>query len=89
MKGTNSSKLKFFKHCVLGKQTRVKFSSTIHDIQGILDCVHSDVWGLTKTTSLIGMHYFVTFVNDYSRKVWVYLIKNKNEVLGTFLNGRK
>ena len=35
------------------------------------------------------MHYFVTFVDDYSRKVWVYLMKNKNEVLGIFLKWKK
>ena len=35
------------------------------------------------------MHYFVTFVDDYSRKVWVYLIKNKNDVLGIFLKWKK
>ena len=35
------------------------------------------------------MHYVITFVYDYSRKVWVYLIKNKSEVLGTFLKWKK
>ncbi|KAH9800324.1 hypothetical protein KPL71_000620 [Citrus sinensis] len=89
LKGTNSCKLEFCEHCVLGKQTRVKFGSAIHDTKGILDYVHSDVWGLTKTASLGGMHYFVTFVDDYSRKVWVYLMKNKNEVLGIFLKWKK
>ncbi|KAH9659029.1 hypothetical protein KPL70_023708 [Citrus sinensis] len=69
--------------------TRVKFGSAIHDKKGILDYVHSDVWGPTKTASLGGIHYFVTFVDDYSRKVWVYLMKNKNEVLGIFLKWKK
>ncbi|KAH9771353.1 Integrase catalytic domain-containing protein [Citrus sinensis] len=89
LKGTNSCKLEFCEHCVLGKQTRVKFGSAIHDTKGILDYVHSDVWGPTKTASLGGMHYFITFVDDYSRKVWVYLMKNKNEVLGIFLKWKK
>ena len=35
------------------------------------------------------MHYFVTFVDDYSIKVWVYLMKNKNEVLDIFLKWKK
>ena len=55
----------------------------------VLDYVHSDVWGPTKITSLGGMHYFLTFVYDYSRKVWVYLIKNKNKVLNIFLKWKK
>ncbi|KAH9669399.1 Integrase catalytic domain-containing protein [Citrus sinensis] len=51
--------------------------------------IKSDIWGPTKIASLGGMHYFVTFVDDYSRKVWVYLMKNKNEVLGIFLKWKK
>ena len=35
------------------------------------------------------MHYFVTFVDDYSRKVRVYLMKNKNEFFGIFLKWNK
>ena len=84
LKGTNSYKLEFCEHCVLGKQTRVKFGLVIHDIKRIMDYVHSDMWGPTKTVSLGGMHYFVTFVDDYSSKVWAYLMKNKNKVLCTF-----
>ena len=56
LKGTNSYKLEFCEHCVLGKQTRVKFGPAIHDTKGILYYIHSDVWGPTKTASLGGMH---------------------------------
>ncbi|KAH9688523.1 Integrase catalytic domain-containing protein [Citrus sinensis] len=52
LKGTNSCKLEFCEHCVSGKQTRVKFSSAIHDTKGILDYIHSDVWEPIKTASL-------------------------------------
>ena len=62
LKGANSCKLEFCEHCVLGKQTRVKFDSEIHYI-------HSNMWGPTKTTFVGGMHSVVTFVDDYSRKV--------------------
>ena len=89
LKGANSCKLEFCENYVLGKQTRVKFGSAIHDIKEILDHVHNNVWGPTKTTFLGGMYYFVTFVDDYSRKVWVYLMKNKNKVLGTFFKEKK
>jgi hypothetical protein len=30
-----------------------------------------------RTTSIGGAKYFVTFVDDYSRKVWVYTMKFK------------
>ncbi|KAG8499853.1 hypothetical protein CXB51_006283 [Gossypium anomalum] len=53
LKGANSCKLEFCEHCVLGKQTRVKFGLAIHNMKEILDYVHSDVWGSTKVASLV------------------------------------
>ena len=73
----------------MGKQTSVKFGTTIHNTEGILDYIHIDVWGLTKTASLGGKHYFVTFVDDFSRRVWVYMMKSKDEVFETFLVWKK
>ena len=63
----------------------MKFGTAIHNTKGILDYVHSDVWGPAKNQSLGGRYYFVTFVDDFSRKVWVFTMKNKDEVLGIFL----
>jgi len=48
LKGTKACKLEFCEHCVPGKQRRVKFGTAIHNTKGILDYVHSDVWGLAK-----------------------------------------
>lgn len=42
--------------------------------------VHSDVWCPSPTTSLSGFKYFVTFVDDCSRVMWFYLLKNKSDV---------
>jgi hypothetical protein len=50
----------------------------------VLDIVHSDVCGLMSTTSLRGYVYYVSFIDDYSRKTWIYLLKEKNEVFGKF-----
>ncbi|KAM1838444.1 hypothetical protein ACFX14_020106 [Malus domestica] len=89
LKGATTCKLDFCEHCVLGKQTRVKFGTVVHQTKGILDYVHSDVWGPTKTPSLSGRHWFVTFVDDYSRRSWVYTMKHKSEVLSIFLGWKK
>jgi len=86
LEGVKTCKLDFCEHCVKEKQTRMKFGTAIHDTKGILDYVHSDVWGPSKTASMGGKHYYVTFVDDYSRRVWVYALKKKDEVLGCFLN---
>ncbi|PSS08126.1 Endonuclease [Actinidia chinensis var. chinensis] len=69
--------------------TRVKFGTAIHQTEGILDYVHSDVWGPSKNASLGGSRYFVTFVDDFSRRVWVYTMRHKDEVLEIFLKWKK
>ena len=89
LKGAKTCKLDFCEQCVLGKQKRVKFGTAIHNTKGILDYIHTDVWGPTKTASLGGKHYFVTFVDDFSRRVWVYTMKSNDEVFETFLVWKK
>jgi hypothetical protein len=49
-----------------------------------LEIVHSDVCGPMRTTSLGGARYFVTYIDDFSKKVWVYLLKSKGECLEKF-----
>ena len=56
LKGAKTGKIKFYEHCVLGKQTRVKFGNTIHQIECILDYVHTDVWGPIRNSSLRDRH---------------------------------
>ncbi|KAH9650701.1 retrovirus-related pol polyprotein from transposon TNT 1-94-like protein [Citrus sinensis] len=79
LKGTKTCKLNFCEHCVVGKKTRVKFGTANHDTREILEYVHSDVWGPTKTASIGGSHYFVIFVDDFSRRVWVYTMRANDE----------
>ena len=35
-------------------------------------------------TSLRGYLYYVSFIDDYSRETWIYLLKGKYEVFGKF-----
>ena len=78
LKGLKSCKLSFCENCVFGKQKRVKFSTAKHISKGILEYVHLYVNFLARA------HYFLTLIDDYSRKVWVYFLKPKDEVLGKF-----
>jgi len=55
-----------------------------HRTEGILDYVHSDVWGPTRESSFGGSMYYVTFTDDFSRKVWVYFMQQKSEVFDKF-----
>nr|GEX15600.1 retrovirus-related Pol polyprotein from transposon TNT 1-94 [Tanacetum cinerariifolium] len=51
IKGLSSCKLDLCEHCINGKTTRVKFGTTIHKTQGILDYVHSDKKMMETQTS--------------------------------------
>jgi len=76
--------LKFCKHCTFGKQSRHKFKANNHFSKGVLDYVHLDVLGPSPRVSFQGASYFVIFIDDFSRKVWVYVLKKKADVFNTF-----
>ena len=42
---------------ILDKKTKVKFNTTTHHSEGLLDCVHVSIWGPVKTASLEGHRY--------------------------------
>ena len=46
--------------------------------------IHCDVCGKIGTSSLGGGDYFITFVDDHMRHVWIYILKHKIEVLQCF-----
>ena len=56
MDGPSTCNLELGERDVLNK--KVKFSSTTHHSEGLLDCVHVSIWGPTKTVSLGGHMYF-------------------------------
>ena len=84
LKGVKSCKLDFCKICVLGKQHKVQFKASTHKTEGKLDYIHSDVWGPVKESSQGGHVYFVTFIDDFSRKVWVNFMQHNSETFDKF-----
>jgi len=89
LKGARTCKLEFCEHYIIGKKTKVKFSIATHCTKGILDYIHTDIWGPTKMTSSGGNYYVVTFIDDYSRRYWVYTMKHKGKVLELFVEWKK
>ncbi|PRQ23286.1 putative RNA-directed DNA polymerase [Rosa chinensis] len=70
--------------CVLGKKHRDTFpkGKTLR-AQKPLEIIHSDLCSV-EVPSHGGGKYFVTFIDDFSRKTWVYILKNKSEACDTF-----
>lgn len=63
--------LSFCEQCVMGKARRQSFSKSQKTTKGILDYVHSDLWGPAPSNASSNSRYFLTFTDDYSRKSWI------------------
>ena len=50
----------------------------------VLGLVHTDVCGKMSTQSLSGAEYFLTFIDDKTHYIWVYVLKHKHEVFDRF-----
>ncbi|GAU43423.1 hypothetical protein TSUD_334860 [Trifolium subterraneum] len=71
--------------CVHSKQPRGSFSKyAMSKTKSTLEIVYSDVCGPMQVDSIGGNKYFVSFVDDFSRKIWTYLINKKSDVLSVF-----
>ena len=56
------------KRCVSGKFAKEYFPKSDTKFEGALDLVHLDVCGSMSTKSTRGYDYYVTFINNFSRK---------------------
>lgn len=70
--------------CTQGKQTRLPFKNNGTRAVSLLQIVHSDVCGPMSVSSIGGAKYYVSFIDDFSRKYFVYIIKQKSQVFECF-----
>jgi hypothetical protein len=70
--------------CAQGKNIKNSFSKRDSKEKGVLELIHSDMCGLIPSSSISGYVYYVSFIDDYSHKTWVYFLKSKDEVFSKF-----
>uniref|UniRef100_A0AAG5CSP7 Retrovirus-related Pol polyprotein from transposon TNT 1-94 n=1 Tax=Anopheles atroparvus TaxID=41427 RepID=A0AAG5CSP7_ANOAO len=70
--------------CIQGKHHRHPFNIKGQRADRVLELIHSDLCGPMETASIGGNRYFITFIDDSSRKAFVYFLKSKTEVFETF-----
>jgi hypothetical protein len=46
--------------------------------------VHTDLWGPAPVASVKSRKYFLTFVHDFDKKVWVYILMSEDETCSRF-----
>lgn len=70
--------------CQYGKAHQLPYKESKFRATEPLQLIHSDVFGPVKQTSISGMRYMVTFIDDYSRYVWVFFMKEKSDTFTKF-----
>ena len=70
-------------HCLAGKATRKPFGEATR-AQTPLQLIHSDICGPMNVRARHDAHYFITFIDDFTRFGVVYLISHKYEALECF-----
>ncbi|GKB50819.1 putative RNA-directed DNA polymerase [Tanacetum coccineum] len=73
-------------HLVTSVTRLSKLESLFPFTTNIGELIHLDLWGPYKVVSKDGFRYFLTIVDDYTRAVWIYLIKTKDEVYYHFVS---
>ncbi|KAL2230603.1 UNVERIFIED_CONTAM: Retrovirus-related Pol polyprotein from transposon TNT 1-94 [Sesamum indicum] len=67
-----------------GKMTKKPFVGQSTLASGLLDLIHSDVYGPLNTQARGGFSYFITFTDDHPRYGYIYLVRYKFEAFGRF-----
>ncbi|KAJ0810676.1 putative RNA-directed DNA polymerase [Helianthus annuus] len=65
--------------CMKSKFTKLPFPTSTTKTNACFDLIHCDIWGRYRTPSFTKANYFLTIVDDFSRSIWVYLLKHKFE----------
>ena len=81
--------LEFCENSVYGKQKRVIFLRVGKQKKSEkLDIFHTDVWEPSQVQYLGGSRYNVTFIDNATRKTWVFCIRPKYDVFLLLRNGK-
>lgn len=71
--------------CLKGKQSRKPFKHVGTRAVNFLVLVHSDLCGPMEIPSHGGSKYFMTFIDDFSHKIFIYFLKSKSQTLDVIL----
>jgi hypothetical protein len=72
--------------CVLEKHHRDSFDKCAYwHASSPLQLIHSDLSSPLSSPSFCWCKYFLTFIDEFSRRTWVYFLKLKSEIFDKFL----
>jgi len=67
-----------------GIENRVRFPFDAKRVEGLLQLVHNDVFGPVSVPLLRKYVYYISFIYDFLRNTWIYLLMMKFEVFDIF-----
>ena len=70
--------------CEYAKHIHVSFPISNKRSSSPFFLIHSNIWGPSTIPNISGSRWFVTFIDDYTRVSWIYLLKNKSDVSHIF-----
>lgn len=71
--------------CLMSKQTRKPFPfKANYTAERALELIHGDLCGPIEPATMGGNKYFLLLVDDFSRYMWIYFLKSKDEAFGMF-----
>lgn len=71
--------------CIEGKLPRLPFPKKSYSrATQVLGLIHTDLCGPMSCASFSGAKYFLTFIDDYSRKTFIYFLQSKDQVFEYF-----
>ena len=70
--------------CIQAKQPIKGFTTCIERETNLLELVHNDVCDSNDVLTRGGKRYFITFIDDFSKYCYVYLVNHKSELFDKF-----
>jgi hypothetical protein len=72
------------KGCTLGKYVKSTFHEKENCASVILERIHADVCGSFSVSSTKKHRHYVIFVDEFSRKCWIFFMQKKDQTFSKF-----
>ncbi|KAL2933560.1 Retrovirus-related Pol polyprotein from transposon RE2 [Bienertia sinuspersici] len=79
LKGVNKGEMGQCMICPQAKFTKLSYSLSESRASALLELIHVDLWGAYRVETRQHCKYFITIVDDFSRMIWVQLLRQKSE----------
>ena len=71
---------------VVDKQDMLSFHKGTHLAKTCLEYLHTNLCGLANIQTHGGNRYFLSIVDNFSRKVWIFMLETKYQTFNIFKN---